>query len=80
MPNDYRMSLPYPNPSLGQMAILDERREDEPPQTQTISGIRKHHVSGPRQVVLVISYVIELDMSTHLLTLIAYLRGSFSQV
>lgn len=54
MTNDYPASLPYPNPSLGQMATLEEGGGSGRPST-AISGIQKHSVTGPQQVVLVLS-------------------------
>ncbi|KAJ3467284.1 hypothetical protein MRS44_004848 [Fusarium solani] len=64
MPNEYPMPLSYPNPSLGQMAILEEQRGGDAGSTRTISGLRKHSVTGPRQAVLVISLLAGLLFSS----------------
>ncbi|KAK7420631.1 hypothetical protein QQX98_002625 [Neonectria punicea] len=53
MANDYNVSLPYPNPSLGQMATLEEGSGSDGPST-AVSGIQKHAVTGARQIVLVL--------------------------
>ncbi|KAH6981907.1 major facilitator superfamily domain-containing protein [Ilyonectria sp. MPI-CAGE-AT-0026] len=66
MANDYPASLPYPNPSLGQMATLEEGGERGRPST-AISGIQKHSVTGPQQVVLVLSLDTSI-VSTSLVT------------
>ncbi|KAJ3534958.1 hypothetical protein NM208_g7332 [Fusarium decemcellulare] len=64
MPDEYRVSLSYPNPSLGQMAMLEEQGDGDVQPTTPISGLRKHSVTGPRQVVLVISLLIGLLFSS----------------
>ncbi|KAH7157524.1 major facilitator superfamily domain-containing protein, partial [Dactylonectria estremocensis] len=66
MANDYPMSLPYPNPSLGQMAAVGEGGGNGRPLTG-ISGIQKYPVTGPRQVVLVLSLDTSI-VSTSLVT------------
>ncbi|KAH8729616.1 major facilitator superfamily domain-containing protein [Ilyonectria robusta] len=63
MANDYPASLPYPNPSLGQMATLEEGGGRGRPST-AISGIQKHSVTGPQQVVLVLSLLTGLLFSS----------------
>ncbi|KAH7019193.1 major facilitator superfamily domain-containing protein [Ilyonectria destructans] len=63
MTNDYPASLPYPNPSLGQMATLEEGGGSGRPST-AISGIQKHSVTGPQQVVLVLSLLTGLLFSS----------------
>ncbi|KAF4980356.1 hypothetical protein FZEAL_3617 [Fusarium zealandicum] len=64
MPNDYRVSLSYPNPSLGQMAILEGHGDENAQSSTTASGLRKHAVSGPRQVVLVLCLLTGLLFSS----------------
>lgn len=63
MANDYPPSLPYPNPSLGQMGTLEEGGGRGRPST-AISGIQKHSVTGPQQVVLVLSLLTGLLFSS----------------
>jgi hypothetical protein len=55
MANEYRMSLSYPNPSLGQVAVMEDGLEENASITTEVVGLRKHSITGPRRVVLVIS-------------------------
>lgn len=48
------MSLSYPNPSLGQMATMENISEENSPINANVIGLRKHSVTGPRRAVLVI--------------------------
>ncbi|PTD05939.1 putative MFS-type transporter C16A3.17c [Fusarium culmorum] len=64
MSNGYRMSLSYPNPSLGQMAVMESMTEEDTPMATTVIGLRKHSVTGPRRVVLVISLLMGLLFSS----------------
>ncbi|KAF5027260.1 hypothetical protein F66182_633 [Fusarium sp. NRRL 66182] len=64
MSNEYRMSLSYPNPSLGQMAMMDNNTDERDQITPPISGLRKHAVTGPRQAVLVIALLTGLLFSS----------------
>ncbi|CAF3662925.1 hypothetical protein SNK05_005144 [Fusarium graminearum] len=64
MSNGYRMSLSYPNPSLGQMAVTESMTEEDEPMVTTVIGLRKHSVTGPRRVVLVISLLMGLLFSS----------------
>ncbi|KAH6894148.1 major facilitator superfamily domain-containing protein [Thelonectria olida] len=65
MPNDYTVSLPYPNPSLGQqMGALEEGMGNADASSSSTFGIQKHSVSGPRQVVLVLSLLTGLLFSS----------------
>ncbi|KAF5675241.1 multidrug transporter [Fusarium heterosporum] len=64
MSNEYRMSLPYPNPSLGQMAVMDNIAEEHAPMTANVIGLRKHPITGPRRGVLVISLLTGLLFSS----------------
>ncbi|KAG8671674.1 hypothetical protein FPOAC1_004927 [Fusarium poae] len=64
MSNGYRMSLSYPNPSLGQMAAMESMAEEAAPITATVIGLRKHSVTGPRRVALVISLLMGLLFSS----------------
>ncbi|CAM1502261.1 Fc.00g042450.m01.CDS01 [Cosmosporella sp. VM-42] len=68
MPNDYRVSLSYPNPSLGQMAILEESGSENASPSTVSSGLQKHQVTGPRQVVLILSLDTSI-VSTSLVTI-----------
>ncbi|KAF5241172.1 hypothetical protein FANTH_9202 [Fusarium anthophilum] len=64
MANEYRMSLSYPNPSLGQIAVTENDLEENAPMATEIIGLRKHSVTGPRRVVLVISLLAGLLFSS----------------
>lgn len=55
MDNEYRMSLSYPNLSLGQRAVMENDLEENAPMATEVIGLRKHSITGPRRVVLVIS-------------------------
>ncbi|KAF4966624.1 hypothetical protein FSARC_5709 [Fusarium sarcochroum] len=64
MSNEYRMSLSYPNPSLGQMAMMEDNAEERAQITATVIGLRKHSVTGPRRTVLVIALLAGLLFSS----------------
>ncbi|RKL20600.1 hypothetical protein BFJ68_g2603 [Fusarium oxysporum] len=64
MANEYRMSLSYPNPSLGQIAVTENALEENAPMTTEVIGLRKHSITGPRRVVLVISLLAGLLFSS----------------
>ncbi|KAF4498071.1 multidrug transporter [Fusarium agapanthi] len=64
MANEYRMSLSYPNPSLGQIAVTEDDLEENAPMATEIIGLRKHSITGPRRVVLVISLLAGLLFSS----------------
>ncbi|KAF7555861.1 hypothetical protein G7046_g6444 [Stylonectria norvegica] len=64
MSGDYRVSLSYPNPSLGQMAILEGSTGEDTSRPTTSSGLKKHSVSGARQVVLIVSLLTGLLFSS----------------
>jgi hypothetical protein len=59
--NRFRLSLSYPNPSLGQMASRREADEqsDDQPLTKNEQGlfVEKHAVTGATQTALVVLYV-----------------------
>lgn len=56
MSNNYRVSLSYPNPSLGEMTPEEGSGSANASSSTISSGLRKHKVNKPRQVVLIISY------------------------
>jgi len=58
------MSLSYPNPSLGQIAVTENALEENAPMTTEVIGLRKHSITGPRRVVLVISLLAGLLFSS----------------
>ncbi|RBR03705.1 hypothetical protein FVER53590_01913 [Fusarium verticillioides] len=64
MANEYRMSLSYPNPSLGQIAATENDLEENAPMPTEVIGLRKHSITGPRRVVLVISLLAGLLFSS----------------
>ncbi|KAF5529043.1 multidrug transporter, partial [Fusarium phyllophilum] len=64
MANEYRMSLSYPNPSLGQIAVTENDLEENTPMGTEVIGLRKHSITGPRRVVLVISLLAGLLFSS----------------
>ncbi|EWG38788.1 hypothetical protein FVEG_01913 [Fusarium verticillioides 7600] len=68
MANEYRMSLSYPNPSLGQIAATENDLEENAPMPTEVIGLRKHSITGPRRVVLVISLDTSI-VSTSLVTI-----------
>jgi hypothetical protein len=47
--------LPYPNPSLGQIAATEDVDSESHQTTHTMLPNRKHPIQGARQVVLIIS-------------------------
>lgn len=53
--HEYPVSLPYPNPSLSQVGGLEEGATTVDRSSSSTFGLQKHSVSGPRQVVLVLS-------------------------
>ena len=58
--NRFRLSLSYPNPSLGQMASRhesDEQSDDQPlTKKEEELFVEKHSVTGATQTVLVVLY------------------------
>ncbi|POR33283.1 Putative MFS-type transporter C16A3.17c [Tolypocladium paradoxum] len=64
MANEYRMSLSYPNPSLGQMASLEDHGSQNGTSSKPTAVASIPPVNGVRQIVLIASLLVGLLFSS----------------